>query len=650
MNNRPTVSTGQGGTRDSNNNSNTTERNANCGDHCDIDIRIDCRGDVNIYNCSTPSQPGTGPLPPSSPPCQPCFPPLGACLPIVPGAKHKQSRDHKLAKRAERARVPSALAAGTLHMVRRFLLGKSPVGVLEVAAFATLGRMSRDLLSCTVSAFDTVPPGQRDRLFAPSLLLNADQPIDTATLTAALAQEIKQRVALDVFDDLRAVDEARPGRVRVITGEHFEYVVRICTINGLRTANFVPRIGIGEYLPTEIQHDCEIMPVNGQPESVCHVRTTDCPGNLLQNPNNPSQTACARVLEVAQGDSLVLQGVNYFSLDAKVRIGDPQTGTIVREVETHVWGDVETPVTEEIGGQPAIIRDCRVHDRLTFRVPADLPPRVYLIQVVVPNTTGRSGSLREFVSNGEFINVVPPSTARYEIVAEKIIARKETSPEWPGSDEVGLQTVAIPIFADGSDAGPQVTPFHDVQQVKFDSATPLEITRNVFRHDRPIAGVMMTVLGYEIDSRRAYREQITSSMDFFIDLVKEQAKLIKQVLDFLNLGLGDLKKFGSTGAWLAAIGAAVTLAIDAVVALWAPADLIIQDTFGLSVLDLERLTNADFPAPDRTTFTTPGGIVVNVNKLMPPRKLPTEYWETREYISEEEGSRYVITYRFNRVA
>jgi hypothetical protein len=183
MNTGSRFSTGKGD-HDSSKNRTGSARVANCSNCCENDFRIDCRGDVNIYNCSVPSETHTTP----PPPCPPGFPPYGACLPVVPGAKHKLSREYKLTKLADRVRVPSALAAGALHMVRRFLLGKAAANPLEAAAFVTLGRMSRDILSCSVAAFDAVPPRQRHRLFAQSLILDTDQPIDEATLSAALAQ------------------------------------------------------------------------------------------------------------------------------------------------------------------------------------------------------------------------------------------------------------------------------------------------------------------------------------------------------------------------------------------------------------------------------------------------------------------------------
>jgi hypothetical protein len=564
----------------------------------------------------------------------------------VPGAKHKLGRDYKLGKLAARARVPSSLAAAALHLTRRFVLGKTPANALETKAFATLGRMSRDLLSCTVSAFDALPGSQRTRLFAPALLLDPDVPMDPQRLTAALGEEIVQRVGVQVFDDPGA-EEERPGRIRVYKpeGEDFFSQVRICSVNDLRTANFFPPLPIGSYLPAEIQQDCAPQVVDGQPQVVCQVRTADCPGNSLT-------TVCARVIDIAAGDSAILQGVNYFSVDAKVRFTDKQTGVPVRDVDAHVRGDIDTPVTEVVNGQTVLINDCRVHDRLTFRVPDDLAPGLYQIQVVVPNITGISVFGSELQSNVEFVNVIPPLTARFRIVTERIIARRETSPQSIGSDEVGLHTVAFPFFADGSigTEPPQriEQKFKDIQSVDFDSGTHRDITRNVFEHDQPILGVVLVVSGDEIDSQRAYDQQITSSMDFFVDLLKDQASFVKDAIVALG-GLAALTKFGTIGAIVAGIAAAITLGIDIIVSLWAPADPIIRDSIGLSITDLTALTSANAPIPEPRTFTTEEDIVVNVNKTIPPLKLPFEYHETREYVCDDEDSRYEITYRYNRI-
>ena len=609
---------------------------------CKMDVHIECRGDVNINNCPAPDTHGTTTPPPPS--CPPGFPPYGACLPVVPGAKHKLGRDYKLGKLAGRMRVPSALAAGTLHAARRFVLGKSAANPLETALFATLAKIPRDLLACSVAAFDALPPPQRNRLFAPALLLDADQPLDPASLTTALAQEIKQRTGIALFDDPQGADQERPGRIRVYEpqGEDFFSQLRICRVNDLRTASYIPPLDIGAFLPAEIQQDCNLQLVNGQPQSVCQVRTSDCPGNSLGS-------VCGRVLDIAAGDGVTLTGVNYFSVNAKVRFTDRQTGATVRDVEAHVWGDIDTPVTEVIDGKTVLINDCRVHDRLTFQVPDDLAPRVYQIQVVVPNVTGIAALGTELSSNGEFINVIPPASARFQIVTESIYARKETSPAWLGSDEVGLLVLAMPQFADGSFGEMQKQKYDDIQDVDFDSGTRRDITRKVFEHDQPLLGVVLSILGYEIDSQRAYNQQIAASTDYFIELVKQQAVYISAAVSALG-GAAALAHLGWYGALLIGIAVAVTLAIDLIVALWAPADLIIQDALGLTISDLAALTSVNAPAPAPASFTTEDDIVVNVNKTIPPLKLPLEYHETREYVSDDQDSRYELTYRYNRVS
>jgi hypothetical protein len=356
------------------------------------------------------------------------------------------------------------------------------------------------------------------------------------------------------------------------------------------------------------------------------------------------------VLDIAQGDGVVLKGVNYFSVNAKVRFTNKQTGIVARDVDAHVWGDTDTPVTEVINAQTVLINDCRVHDQLTFQVPTDLAPADYQIQVIVPNITGNSVFGPELVSNAEFINVIVPATARFTVVTEWINCREETSPAWLGSDEVGLHTLAFPMDLNFQPIDPvQEEKFTDIQDVDFDSGTNRDITRIVFKHDQPILAMVMSVMGYEIDSQRAYNQQIRSSTDAFIDIVKKEADAIVAALAALG-GLSALTKLSTVELIVAGIAAVITLGFDIIYALWAPADLIIQDSIGLTITDLANLTSANEPAPDPTTFTTEGGIVVNVNKTIPPLKLPLEYHETREYVSSDQDSRYEITYRYNRVA
>jgi hypothetical protein len=614
------------------------ERVTHCG-CCPIDIRIDSRGDINMYNCSPPD--GTHPGKDSGTATTPggCFPPVGSCFPAVPGAKHKQGRNRMLANLAARARVPSTLAASTLHLARRFVLGKTPANALEKRTFALLEKVGADTLSCMVTAFDGVPTETRKKLFTDSLLLDPDQPLEETAFVSALTDELRQRIGVEVFADPDT--EERPGQMRIFEPgpEDFFSQVRICRINGLRTANFFPFPTIGEFLPGEIQQDCTVQIVNGQANVICQPRTTDCPGNSLG-------PVCARVVDVSQGDGVVLEGVNYFSVDTKVQISEKITGNLVTEVDGFVHGDLDTPRLDDNG---QLINDCRVHDRLSFQVPKDLLPGIYQVRVAVPNATGFPQFGEVLLSNIEFINVLPPPTARFQIVAERISAREETSPATFGSDEVGLQTLAFPLFATG-ELGTDENARTEMkfEGGDFDSGDSRIINRLLFQHSQPILGMGMVVFGDEIDSQDAYDKQLKDRLKIFTDLLKDQFGDVKKALAELG-GLSALLKFGTVGLIIAGAIAIVVVGYDIITALWAPADPIIRDSFALSVSDLETLTNANSPAPDPRQFESEEGIVVNVGSIAPV-KLPLEYHETREYVSDEEDSRYEITYRFNRIA
>jgi len=83
------------------------------------------------------------------------------------------------------------------------------------------------------------------------------------------------------------------------------------------------------------------------------------------------------------------------------------------------------------------------------------------------------------------------------------------------------------------------------------------------------------------------------------------------------------------------------------VALWAPADLIIEDAAGPTALDLLQLTSVNFPLPLPSEHVTPQGIKA---KVTPLDKIPHQYRELREYTSDDEDSRYEIVLRYNRLA
>jgi hypothetical protein len=608
---------------------------------CHVTINIESDGNVIINNC--PTSEGEHQAEEQK---VDCFTPRGACMPIVPGAKHKQSRDYKLAALAKSIQVPSTLAAAAFHTSRRYLAGRPAATVSEESVYATLRKLPRSLLACTIDAVDRMKPADRARLIDGSIALDLDQPVGETELSRAFAAEIVRRVGESVFAAPEAGEQERPGQVRVYTpqGEDFFTQVRICSVNGIRTAAFIPAIPIGDRLPGEIQRDCALQIVDGEAQMVCVDRTANCPGESLG-------PVCARVIDIAPGEALTLEGVNYFSVDARVRLQNPDA-TTTREVDCHVWGDVDTPVTEVVGGATQLVNDCRVHDRIALRVPDDLPPGLWRLQVVVPNITGIAELGAELVSNFETINVVVPETARFTIAVENIGARKETSPAWFGSDEVGLRTFAAAFDRDFNllaldPGGDEPNVLSRSVRGDFDTGTDLRWDRIVFEHSTPILGLALVVVGDEIDSEKFYSSEMTSRLALFGAVIAAEFAAAGTAFKIVGLTLATM----STGALIATgAAAAVLVAIAIAVAIWAPADPLIRDAMGFSINDLATLTNVSIPAPERRTFTSTEEIVVHVNTAIPPKKAPFQYHENREYVSDQEDSRYGLVYRFNRLA
>lgn len=612
---------------------------------CRIDIHIESRGDVNIHNCTAPC-PTDGSCPPPKPGhvCPPIAP--GACVPVSLGSKPKQSRRRKLDKLLANTRAPSALGASFFHMARRFLADKAAANALEKRAFARLHRLSPELrrvLACALDSFDSLSVGERERLFAPGLLRDIDQPIALEQLTEAFAAEIVANVTAQVLGDPGCTTE-HPGQVRTPPfpgGEFPPPPVAICRINGLRTGQFRPPLAPGDFTPEEVQQNCHVVLDGNQTNLVCEVQTANCPGADLGG-------LCLRVQDVEAGTAVLLQGMNFCSIDTRVRLIEVATSAS-RDVDCQVCGDDETPRTEIIDGTEVLITDCRVHDRATFRLPDDLAPGIYDIQVMVPNVGAVPGWGDVLLSNGaRAINVIPSSAARFQIASERLHCINETGSTSIGSDEVGIKILAVPLFTDLTSGEVQAP--NGGQPIRFgdvDNGETRSMDHLLFTHQQPILGAALSILGFEVDGEDAFEDQIDSFTDAFTDILKDQIAFLKDHLKEVGAIAEKLVQTGLAGAIAAAIAVAIVLAIDLFVALWAPADLIIEDALGPTNLDLVELTSVNFPLPLPTEHVTPQGIKV---KVTPIDKIPQQYREKREYVSDDEDSRYEIVLRYNRLA
>jgi hypothetical protein len=612
---------------------------------CRIGIDIKSEGDVNIYNCGAPSRPKPG-VTQSECPSGPIAP--GQCVPLAIGSKPKQSLRTKLDALLEHTPVPSSIASAFFQHSRRFLADRAPENSFErevFGLFKSLSAETRSILACSVASFDDISADERDRLFDPSIPQDENVPLDAEGLAVAFASEIKQRVGIQVFGDPDALDQEKPGRNRFFDTsgvESFEPQLRICTLNGLRTHEFSPSLTPGDYLPSELQKECEVVEVDGEPKLDCHVQQGNCPGNSF------ADGTCLRVPEVLAGEAVVLEGVNFISVDAKVRLTAQPPGSETREVDALVFGDLDTPVTEIVDGQTIAVRDCRVHDKITFVVPADLPADVYSLQVAIPNVSGFPVFGDTIVSNAQYIRLVPPPTARFNISAEGLYARQETGWTSIGSDEVAVTVLAVPVL-NWSDATVGEKQMFNRRFEDMDTGEPPRPMGPLFMQDGPMEGLFMTILAYEVDNERAYKKMIQDFWELFWRYLGIAVAAIAGLIAVVGglAGWGKLVMLAFAHPILAGIAAALLLAAVAIVAAWAPADLIIADSFGFTLGDLDALTSVNFPMPETASFVTEHGLKVTVTPL---GKVPTEYRERREYRSDAEDSRYEITLRYNRVA
>ena len=108
-----------------------------------------------------------------------------------------------------------------------------------------------------------------------------------------------------------------------------------------------------------------------------------------------------------------------------------------------------------------------------------------------------------------------------------------------------------------------------------------------------------------------------------------------------------------------AVAAGLTFAINSIVALWAPADLIIEDASAISFLPMAERTNLNFPNPPIQEYESSRGIGVTAEpcedtedrdrpECEASAKAPQQYRERREYNGGNRGSDYQITLRYRR--
>src|SRR5262249_6954078 len=115
-------------------------------------------------------------------------------------------------------------------------------------------------------------------------------------------------------------------------------------------------------------------------------------------------------------------------------------------------------------------------------------------------------------------------------------------------------------------------------------------------------------MGFEIDSEKAYREQINNFTDAFYHYLKITLAAIAAAFTAgaVAVGIKALLTFALSHPIILGIAAAVVLGVILILARWAPADLLIEDALGFTLNDLDALTNTDLPLPEIAEFVSQG--------------------------------------------
>ena len=277
----------------------------------------------------------------------------------------------------------------------------------------------------------------------------------------------------------------RPGNMRLIDippGEEvFESQVRIFTKNNIRTYDYRPRLKSADYLPAELQQVCILREdeANDRVEWDCLVQPPPCDGFQIDDTR-------LRVQQIQSGTSVTHKGVNFIDVNAKIQFHLKHSTESFTEVDTFVYGDIDTPLTESINAADRILNDSRVHYKIFFPIP--IAPGIYEFMVVVPNASRLENFGDKIVSNVQYLEVETPSSARFQIATERLWARKETYPQSLGTDEVRVKTYAKPLFTDGTLGNSQQSTFRFGD---FDSGETREMDDVIFSHNWPTVGLIL---------------------------------------------------------------------------------------------------------------------------------------------------------------
>ena len=319
--------------------------------------------------------------------------------------------------------------------------------------------------------------------------------------------------------------------------------------------------------------------------------------------------ACLTVPEVDPGMEIGLRGLNFLSRNATVhirKVDNPPFRSIPPQPLTDWQPDTTTP--------PGVIT-CEVEDFVYFNMPAEvkdglnkvpLPPGRYAIQLVVKNDAGYTIAVgepppAEFASNEILVNLQPSPDQRFQILIDEAGCDEET--DGIGSDEPWFRAIIGSLELPKADTDIQ---FPVLDRVNIMTAEDVDSGESIsfapaslFNDKLGRKVIAISVLGLEVDSEKAAREQIDEYFDAFKDYFNEA---LVQIGLTTSLGGGGLTavvlavaKVGSVSLalWVGGAIAAAIVAGAFLYAAWAPADPLALDNMTYTARELFDMTDAN---------------------------------------------------------
>jgi len=400
---------------------------------------------------------------------------------------------------------------------------------------------------------------------------------------------------------------------------------------------------------------------------------------------------CLRIPARQAGDSIWLCGFNFIAPFVDVHLqslGVTDRRTTIKDCP--VFGDVTRPVRNEQG--EAIV-DMSVDDRVVVPLPtqfptgsgASFPPGLYEVSISVSDPSAPPGAPIVRESNRLVLRIEPDPQTQFQLDCEGGRCIRETP--GGGDDEIWWDAFVGHLVPNQMPIGRDTPSRAETVRVSVNRAAwedvddGQEVTSasTIFGpRSFEVGGVLfVSVVGFEVDSEAAARENLQGFWSAFGKALEELAKssigTLEDETGFTFSGMAEDFAGGggatsaasllTTGHYMmATMAAAIVLSSAALWAAWAPADMIALDMFMLNARESwDRTDAAKILPPDRVrqfrSDNDDTDVLVTVNERPLPKSEPVgevATWRHEiQYDAKHDGdafSSYLLRFRLTRRA